>query len=285
MKSLQLNKFSNRVYYSSPYALTDRPVLGVITGEKATLIVDAGNSEAHAQELLNQLVKINLSPARYVAITHWHWDHIFGMSRLKLPTFAHTLTQEKIKELASLSWTDEALDQRVIDGDEIAFCRDAIKLELPDRTRLTIAVPDISFSTEVTIDLGGISCIIEHVGGDHSPDCCVVYVSEEKIMFIGDCLCEDIYHGPWKWSTERLFPLMDHLLKYDVDYYIESHAEKPISRQEMVEEAQLMKIVGTLVNEMRCDEAHIATKLEEMITVPLEEEHFQMIRAFLAGLT
>jgi len=216
MKPLQLHKFSKRVYYSEAYALTDRPVLGVITGDKATLIVDAGNSEAHAQELLDQLGEIELSPARYVAITHWHWDHIFGMSRLQLPTFAHRLTHEKIKELASLSWTDEALDQRVIDGEEIAFCRDAMKLELPDRTGLTIVVPDICFSAEVTIDLGGISCLIKHVGGDHSADSCVVYVPEVKIMFIGDCLCQDLYHGEWKWSIERLFPLIDQLLKYDV---------------------------------------------------------------------
>jgi hypothetical protein len=45
-----------------------------------------------------------------------------------------------------------------------------------------------------------------------------------------------------------------------------------------------MKTIGTLVNEMGEDEASIANKLEKIIATPLEEDHFEMIRAFLAGL-
>jgi glyoxylase-like metal-dependent hydrolase (beta-lactamase superfamily II) len=44
----------------------------------------------------------------------------------------------------------------------------------------------MTFEDEVQIDLGGITCIIKHVGGDHADDSVVIYIKEEKILFLGD---------------------------------------------------------------------------------------------------
>lgn len=43
----QLVRVSERFVYLPPYQETDRPVLAAISGDKYTLIIDAGNSADH----------------------------------------------------------------------------------------------------------------------------------------------------------------------------------------------------------------------------------------------
>lgn len=42
-----LKKLTDRVYYKPHLEQTDRPALGLINGNKFSLIVDAGNSPGH----------------------------------------------------------------------------------------------------------------------------------------------------------------------------------------------------------------------------------------------
>lgn len=52
---------------------------------------------------------------------------------------------------------------------------------------IKITSPDIVFADKLLFALGGINCVIERVGGDHSPDSTVIYVAEEGVLFLGDC--------------------------------------------------------------------------------------------------
>ena len=84
-----LNRISEHIYALPPDPATDRPVLGAVVGRRATLMVEAGNSPAHAQLLLAGLAQVTSVPLRYVVLTHWHWDHVFGASAFAEPVFAH----------------------------------------------------------------------------------------------------------------------------------------------------------------------------------------------------
>ena len=55
MSKATLNQISPHVYWMAPDGNTDRPTLGVIAGTDATLLVDAGNSIAHAHLFLEAL--------------------------------------------------------------------------------------------------------------------------------------------------------------------------------------------------------------------------------------
>ena len=218
------NPISPHVYWLSPDSTTDRPTLGVVAGSRGSLLVDAGNSVAHAHVLLHEIERRNLATPKFLMLTHWHWDHVFGATALWLPAFAYIETQRVVRVMAQLDWGDAALDQRVADGIEIAFCHDMLKAELPDRSNLVIRPPDIAFDARVEIDLGGVTCHIAHVGGDHAPDASIVYIPEDKIMFVSDCLGDDLYHGPRRCTTTNLFALLDRLLAYDVAYYLDGHS-------------------------------------------------------------
>ncbi|MEM5660951.1 hypothetical protein AAHB62_11590 [Bacillus cereus] len=45
----------------TPVSETDRPILGMVVGKEKTLMIDAGNSEEHAQLFLEMLKEQNVS--------------------------------------------------------------------------------------------------------------------------------------------------------------------------------------------------------------------------------
>ncbi|MFK7801135.1 MAG: MBL fold metallo-hydrolase, partial [Anaerolineae bacterium] len=91
MKS-RLNQISEHVYWLAPDSTTDRPTLGAIIGNEATLLVDAGNSPTHAQLFLDELATLRPTNRKYLVLTHWHWDHVFGTSVFDMPIIAHQET-------------------------------------------------------------------------------------------------------------------------------------------------------------------------------------------------
>jgi glyoxylase-like metal-dependent hydrolase (beta-lactamase superfamily II) len=227
-----LNRLTDRVYYMPHSEETDRPVLGLICGDKCSLVVDSGNSKKHAEEFLAEVGKLNAAPLKYLVITHWHWDHVFGMSSMNLTSICQYKTKEKLIEMQNMKWDDISLDERVKSGEEIEFCRDMIMLEMPNRRDLAIDSVDIAFQETLEIDLGGVTCIIENVQGDHSVDSSIVYVKEHKVMFLGDCICEDLYTGNCSYSKKKLFTMIDKVRNYDVEWYVSSH-NAPETRAKM----------------------------------------------------
>jgi glyoxylase-like metal-dependent hydrolase (beta-lactamase superfamily II) len=284
MNQSELNQITEHVYWLAPNGTTDRPTLGAIVGKYGTLIVDAGNSPAHANLLLDGLAKIGTAQPRYVVLTHWHWDHVFGTSAFDSPIFAYRETKHIIEEMAQLDWSDEALDKRVEKGTEIEFCRDMIKAEWPEREHLRLKPPDISFDTQVEFDLGGVTCQVKHVGGEHAADSSVVYVLEDNVVFLGDCLYEDLYHGPRKYTSQKLFPLIHEVLNYSADFYLFGHDPEPMSKLEMVEFTGCLKSIGQEVERLGDNRELILQELQGTVGGSLDEDHLEIVDAFLAGL-
>lgn len=279
----RLNQISEHVFWLPSDSTTDRPVLGALVGKEGALIVDAGNSPAHVSLFLDEYSKRRLPSPRYLALTHWHWDHVFGAHAFNLLTFASLETRRAVQKMATLDWSDEALEQRIAEGTEIEFCRDMMKLELPDRSGLIIKPPDIGFSGQIELDLGGTTCRLIQVGGDHSSDSIVVYTPQDKIMFLGDCLYPDLYSGERSFTTHKLFQLIDCLLSYDVEYYLEAHA-LPASRQEMLQYTDLFKCIGRIVEHAGAHRPAALKALQEKLGDPLTAEQTAIMDVFLAGL-
>lgn len=245
-------------------------------------MVDAGNSPAHVALFLDGLAAVKAAPPTYLVLTHWHWDHLFGIGALDVATFASQATKLKVDELVGLDWSDQALDDRVRAGLEIEFCRDMLKLEWPDRTHLTLRSPNIAFTDQIELDLGGVIARIVHVGGDHAFDSSVVYVPEDQVVFLSDCLYEDIYHTPPIYTTQKLFPLIDRLLGFEAQFYLEGHNPDPISREELEKLCTTLKIIGQRVGELGHNRDVLLADLAQQLAGPLEE-YVEMVDAFIAG--
>jgi hypothetical protein len=79
---------------------------------------------------------------------------------------------------------------------------------------------------------------IEHVGGDHCDDACVMLVEPDALLFLGDCLCA----SPSEVLTaERALPLYDRVLSYPAQHYVEGHHPAVTTRaqlEELIEKAR-----------------------------------------------
>jgi glyoxylase-like metal-dependent hydrolase (beta-lactamase superfamily II) len=279
----QLNPLTPHVTWLAADHRTDRPVLGAVSGEYGTLVVDGGNSPAHVALFRQAVQDQALPPLKYLAITHWHWDHVFGIEAFHLPTFASTETQRIVQEMVGFDWSDEALDQRVREGKEIEFCRDNIRLELPDRSQLRLKAPDIAFEGQMTIDLGGVTCQLVHVGGDHAADSSVVFVAEDRVMFVGDCVYEDLYSNPHRYHLSTFRTLVEKLLSFEADYYLESHTE-PKRRAEFKKDLELILAIGEAVQKYGPQRSQILARLPDCLGQAVDEDVEIWVDAFMAGL-
>src|SRR3954447_19420006 len=98
-----LSQITDHVYWMSP-GEPDRPSLCAVVGTNRTLMLEAGASAAHVRLFLDALTNMQVPQPDLVALTHWHWDHIFGAAELNIPIIAHTQTATEIAVQASYQW-------------------------------------------------------------------------------------------------------------------------------------------------------------------------------------
>jgi glyoxylase-like metal-dependent hydrolase (beta-lactamase superfamily II) len=274
---------SSHLYWLQP-SPPDRPSLGAIVGRERTLMLDAGASPAHARHFLERLAATGARPPELVALTHWHWDHVFGAAEIGRPLIAHAETRDRLAELAGYGWSDADLDARVASGVEEASCARDIKLELPEPRTVTIAPPTVIFHGTLEVDLGGVTCVIRHVGGDHAADSCVAHLPDDGVVFLGDCLYHALYTPTQRYTSANAFPLLDTLLALDADTFIEGHGDALLSRLQLDEIAGTMREVGSLVERVGGD-AEAAYAAAERARGALDDELRYLLDMFLAGWT
>ena len=97
-----LTQITQSVYISDFDSSNDRPRLGYIKGSRYNVMIDAGNSPAHFNDFIQECTKIGLPLPDFILLTHWHWDHVYGLSATKIPTICSQLTQDKLNNYAIL---------------------------------------------------------------------------------------------------------------------------------------------------------------------------------------
>lgn len=261
-----LTRISQHVYWMPP-GPPDRPSLCAVVGDRSTLMLDAGSSNAHAREFLDALWAERAARPRAVVYTHSHWDHVFGGAELDGQVIAQAATAEQLIQLAATDWSDEGLEWRVRAGLASPHHAAHVKQELPSPRSVEVAPADVVFQDGLEIRLGGVTVQVRHLGGDHSADSSVMYVEPDRVLFLGDCL----YDSPEGTLTAELaFPLHEAILGFDAELYVEGHHESVSSRAE----------IESLIGKMRF--AEYAVREGSAVTEPDEDtDHF--VQAFEAG--
>jgi len=211
------DKVTEHIYIHPAEHYTDRPNIGIIVGEKFSLLYDAGNSAKHVEKLKNELSEQGLPHPDFVLLSHWHWDHSFGAKFWNAPVIAGRKTDEQLQKVAEWQWDDISMENRIESGEDIVFCSEMIKREYPDRNKIEVVPADIVFEGRMSIDLGGISCEIIHAKGPHSEDSVICYIPSEKFLFLGDANCKDLYGKPWKFDIEHEEDFLDNIAKIPYD--------------------------------------------------------------------
>lgn len=217
---MELIKLENNIYYSPHDENRDRPVLGYIHGKHCSAMVDAGASTAHISGFYSALSSAGLPMPEYTAITHWHWDHTFGMCAVKGKTIAHMNTRPKLAEMCN-------------SADVFSYGDNRMRVAYTDGREIVIALPDILFDGCLVLDIGEINCHIIKIPSPHSDDAAAIWIPEEKVLFLGDATSPDYFNGG-VYDVAELHKMVVWLEGCDFEVCLLGHSD-PLSKAELME--------------------------------------------------
>ena len=141
-----LKRLSDRIWYYPMEEERDRPNLGYIRGDNWSLAVDAGHSEAHTREFYEALEEKGLPLPKLTVITHWHWDHTFGMHAVNGLCLANERTNEYLLDFK------RRLSQ---EGNEFFLnMHESIRNEYSYNKPVIVTPADIVFHDSMVLDAG-----------------------------------------------------------------------------------------------------------------------------------
>ena len=184
---MELKKLSEHIWYMPFEEERDRPNLGYVRGDKRSLAVDAGHSEAHLREFYSLLQKEGLPLPSITVLTHWHWDHTFAMHAVNGLTMAGQKTNGHLLEYMNKIETNGP--------EEFLNMYDSIRKEYEGGREVIVVPADIIFEGDMTIDLGGCTVRLLQTPAPHTDDSTLVYVCEDKTLFVGDAACAGFPNG------------------------------------------------------------------------------------------
>lgn len=228
-------KLTNHVFYTNNDPETDRPCIGYVQGERASLLMDAGNSPAHAELLQKGLAEKELPLPAYIALTHAHWDHTYGLCGWEGTSIAGAKTNAILGKMKDWQWDEDSMKQRIAAGEDSEFCFIHIRREYPDRSLISVKQADIALAGKMEIDLGGVTAVLQEVTSPHATDCVVISVPEEGLLFLGDSYCSVPVGDDWVYDKPLLGKYIEWLEGEDFSIAIKGH-HPPQTKAELLAE-------------------------------------------------
>ncbi|MCU0920103.1 MAG: MBL fold metallo-hydrolase [Burkholderiaceae bacterium] len=179
------------------------------------LVVDALGSPVLANELLAQIRRITAAPVRYVVVTHYHADHIYGLQAFKnagATIIAHKDGQQYLN-------SETAALRLKASREELAPAVDA-------DTHLVAA--DRWIDERTTLQLGGLDFVLQPAGPAHTPEDLVVWVPQRKLLIAGDLVFRGRIPFVGQADSGRWITALDTLLAFDAGVIVPGHG--PVSR-------------------------------------------------------
>ena len=147
---------------------------GFVVTDEGVVVIDALGSPTLANELIAEIRRITPKPIRYLIVTHFHADHIYGLQAFK------AVGATIIAHPAGREYLNSETAQRRLEAS-----RQDLFPWIDERTQLLGADRWLD-DKDSTLVLGGQSLRIRHVGPAHTPEDLVVFVPNAGVLFAGD---------------------------------------------------------------------------------------------------
>ena len=166
-------KISEHVYVIPDGGVGGVPNVGIIVGNRATLIVDTGMGKQNGEVVLREVRKINDKNALYLVTTHVHPEHDLGAHAFPAST-KMIRAKSQVDEIATAGMnTANAFRSR---SPAIAQLLEGAEFRKADEV----------FDKEHSLDLGGVKVRLFAVGPNHTQGDTVIAVEGEGVVFSGD---------------------------------------------------------------------------------------------------
>ena len=183
---------------------------GFVITPVGVVVVDALGSPELARRLLAEIRQLTPLPVKWVILTHYHADHIYGLQVFK-EAGAQILAHEKGREY--------------LNSDTAALRLKASRQDLwpwvDEQTRLVSA--DRWIDRAETLNLGGLDFVVEPVGPAHTAEDLVVYVPQRKVLFAGDLVFRNRIPFVGQADSRHWIVGLERLLSFDAQVVIPGH--------------------------------------------------------------
>jgi glyoxylase-like metal-dependent hydrolase (beta-lactamase superfamily II) len=152
---------------------------GFVVTPQGVVVFDALGTPSLGWDLLQQMRKITDQPIRYIVVSHYHADHIYGLQAFKDHSPGMIIAQERASEYRENEETaDERANQRLDQRRQALF-------PWVDRNTRVVA-PDITFRQRMVLNLGGRRFVLTYAGPAHSASDMMMMVEPDGVLFAGD---------------------------------------------------------------------------------------------------
>jgi glyoxylase-like metal-dependent hydrolase (beta-lactamase superfamily II) len=154
-------------------AILGFPNIGIVVGDRATLVVDTGLGSRNGAIALHEAEKLSKGPVLYLTTTHYHPEHAAGEGAFPPNTIlVRPIAQQK------------ELEERGMQFVEMFSSRSPQMKEL--LAGVKFRAPDITFEKEITLDLGGVTARLFWMGQAHTKGDELVDVEPDSTLISGD---------------------------------------------------------------------------------------------------
>jgi glyoxylase-like metal-dependent hydrolase (beta-lactamase superfamily II) len=208
-----------------------------VIGEEGIVQIDATMHPRFALNWIRSVREITDKPFLYLINTDHHQDHIMCNALFGARIVNHKATDDEVRKLESfepqnvlpfvfpkhLYLLAESRDPAII-----ASLRQRLAT-FDEETRKSYdgirhRAADITFEDRITINLGDVSVEAFHVGG-HAVGSTLVYVPEEKVLFGGDSIFNDLMPNIEEADTARWIDVITAIEAMDVETIVPGHGD------------------------------------------------------------
>jgi glyoxylase-like metal-dependent hydrolase (beta-lactamase superfamily II) len=193
------------------HAIIGFPNIAFVVGDRATLAVDTGMGPKNGAVIYREAQKLSKNSILYLTTTHFHPEHATGeqafppQTILIRPTAQQAEMERRGQEYIDLFSSRSAQNKELLQG---------VKMRRPD----------ITFDTEMRLDLGGVTARLFWWGAAHTKGDELIFVEEDSVLISGDIVQsklvpnmpnEDASVKGWLSILDRLEPLRPRMVVPD----------------------------------------------------------------------
>ena len=156
------------------WAIMGFPNIAIVAGSRATLVVDTGLGPKNGATIARVAAKLAPNNTRlFLTTTHFHPEHAAGEPGFPANTI---LIRDAVQQQEMEKHGQEMID--MFSG------RSAENKEL--LAGVALRPPDVTFSQEATVDLGGVTVRLLWFGGAHTKGDELIFVEPDRTLVSGD---------------------------------------------------------------------------------------------------
>jgi len=246
MPTRRFEKIADGVYYAtSTGSMSVGANSCVIVNDQDVFVLDPGESPATARALVEDIKTITDKPIKFVANSHFHFDHshgnqIFGPDVMLIAPdrnyerlsghLGNVLQQQAYATQASPALFQQRLDalkaqppatdpqERAMQQRQIA----ALELRIVQEKEIKPTPANVTFSTRMTLHRGSREIQLLYLGRGHTGTDLFVYLPKERVVCTGDMMESNLSYLPDAWVSEWVVAL-EKLAALDFDTVLPGH--------------------------------------------------------------